>query len=77
MNLTLSVDEEIVERARDAARQQGTSLNALIRQYLESLAGRRTGAELARELARQWKQHSGRSGKTRARREDAYAGRVR
>jgi hypothetical protein len=39
MNLTLSVDEALVERARESARQRGTSLNALIREYIEVLAG--------------------------------------
>lgn len=50
MNITLAVDEKIVERAREVARQQGTSLNALIREYLEKLAGQRSGADLARDI---------------------------
>lgn len=77
MNLTLSVDDRLVERAREVARQQGTSLNALIRQYIETLAGRRSGEELVRELDRLWSEGSGRSGGERIRREDAYAGRLR
>lgn len=56
MNLTLSVDEQTVERAREVARQQGTSLNALIRDYLERLAGRPRGADIAAELQRLWSQ---------------------
>ena len=39
MNLTLSVDKGLVERARRVARDMGTTLNALIRQHLEMLAG--------------------------------------
>jgi plasmid stability protein len=38
-NLTLSVDEEIVRRARIRALEQGTSVNAVIRQMLEAYAG--------------------------------------
>ena len=43
MNLTLSVSDEIIERAREVARQQGTSLNALVREYLERIVSTRCG----------------------------------
>lgn len=76
MNLTLSVDEQLVERAREVARQQGTSLNALIRQYLESLAGDRQGTQLVEALERLWAEEAGHSGGKAIRREDAYLGRV-
>lgn len=39
MNLTLSVDEQLVERARKRANALGKSLNQLIRDYLQTLAG--------------------------------------
>ena len=39
MNLTLSVDEELVQRARRRAEALGTSVNQLVREYLEQLAG--------------------------------------
>lgn len=39
MNITLSVDEETVRRAREAAARLGSSLNQLVRDYLEELAG--------------------------------------
>jgi hypothetical protein len=55
MNLTLAVDEQLVERARAVARQQGTSLNALIREYIEKLAGKSSGAEIAAMLRDHWK----------------------
>jgi hypothetical protein len=76
MNLTLSVDDQAVERAREVARQQGTSLNTLLRQYIETLAGRCTGAEVAQEMQRLWREHSGHSGGRKFRREDAYEGRL-
>jgi hypothetical protein len=76
MNLTLSVDEKILERARHVARQQGTSLNALVRGYLKNLAGKRANEEIADELMKLMKKHVGRSGGRRVRREDAYAGRL-
>jgi hypothetical protein len=40
MNLTLSVDDEVVESARQRARVLGSSVNQLVREYLEQLAGK-------------------------------------
>jgi hypothetical protein len=40
VNLTLSVDDEVVELARQRARVLGSSVNQLVREYLEQLAGR-------------------------------------
>jgi Family of unknown function (DUF6364) len=39
MNVTLSIDEHLVARARKKAEALGKSLNQLIRDYLERLAG--------------------------------------
>lgn len=76
MNITLSVDEKTLEQAREVARQQGTSVNALIRGYLESLAGTRRGEVLAREILQLLEEHPGHSGGQQIRREDAYDGRL-
>jgi DNA anti-recombination protein RmuC len=38
MNITLSVDEKIAERARATVQAMGKSLNQMVREYLESLA---------------------------------------
>ena len=38
-NLTLSVDESLVRRARIRALEQGTSVNAVLRGMLEAYAG--------------------------------------
>ena len=38
-NLTLSVDEKTIDRAREAATAMGTSLNQLVRDHIERLAG--------------------------------------
>ncbi len=37
MNLTLSLDEKLLERARVAAQAQGKSVNQLVREYLEQM----------------------------------------
>jgi hypothetical protein len=39
MNITLSVDEKTVARARKRAEAMGRSLNQVIREYLQKLAG--------------------------------------
>src|SRR5579864_1402953 len=38
-NLTIAVDEETLRRARIKALRQGSSVNQLLREYLESYAG--------------------------------------
>ncbi|PYV95327.1 MAG: MerR family transcriptional regulator [Acidobacteria bacterium] len=48
MNLTLSVDEQTVARARKKAQALGKSLNQLIRDYLQRLAG---GDDAERSIA--------------------------
>jgi len=50
MNLTLSADEETVRKARSVARRQGTSLNELVRRYLETLADQARSTEAAAEF---------------------------
>ena len=39
-NLTITVDSELLKRARIRALEQGTSVNAAIREFLEEFAGR-------------------------------------
>ncbi len=39
MNVTLSIDDQLVERARRKAEALGKSLNQAIRDYLQQLAG--------------------------------------
>jgi hypothetical protein len=43
-NLTLSADATLIEKARREAARRGKSLNQLIRDYLEELAGERSPA---------------------------------
>lgn len=39
MNITLSVDENKARRAREVAHASGTSLNQMIRDYIDQFAG--------------------------------------
>jgi hypothetical protein len=52
MNLTLSVDRRIVERARRATESMGVSLNQAIRDYLAQLAGTDSAEADSAEFAR-------------------------
>ena len=76
MNLTLAVDEATVERARDVARQHGTSLNALIREYIEQLAGQITGEQLLAEFEKLWAKPGSSRGGYKFDRDELYAERV-
>ena len=38
-NLTLSIDEDVLRRARIRALERGTSVNAVLREFLETYAG--------------------------------------
>lgn len=38
-NLTVAIDDELLKQARIRAIEQNTSVNALVRDYLEGLAG--------------------------------------
>jgi plasmid stability protein len=74
MNLTITVDDELLRRARIRALTQGTSVNAVLRDFLESYAGSKTETEARRtlaELARNSGASSGSGGRT-WRREDLY-----
>ena len=39
MNITLAIDEQVADSARKAAQSMGKSLNQVVRDYLEQLAG--------------------------------------
>lgn len=72
MNLTLSVDDQVVERARKVASGMGTSLNQMVRLYLEQLAGQGDVEEEIRELRRLSEQGQGRSRGWKFRRDELY-----
>lgn len=71
-NLTLSIDQETLRRARIRALERGTSVNALVRAYLEHLANARAGgSQLSRfvRLAEESRASSGEAGRTWTREE--------
>jgi plasmid stability protein len=46
-NLTITIDDEVLKRARLRATEQGTSVNSIVREYLEQYAGSRSAQEQA------------------------------
>jgi hypothetical protein len=59
MNITLSADKECIRKSREYAREQGTSLNQLIRDYLSSLIENNARDDVAEEFARFTMDYSG------------------
>lgn len=78
VNITLSVEDDVVVRARRRAESMGTSVNQLVRDYLESLAGgggpgaEDSGGDEFEQLFRSSKGDSG--GGWQFRRDEFYAG---
>jgi hypothetical protein len=54
-NITLSADEDLIEQARERARNQKTTLNAAFREWLEDYTGRRNRVKEYRELMKRLK----------------------
>lgn len=52
INLTLAIDEQVLRRARIRAMQRGTSVNALVRDYIFRLAGESEAAAGVEEFLR-------------------------
>ncbi len=61
MNLTLSLDGRLLERARKVAAARGKSLNQVIRDYLEEMTGGSDPALEMRELRELSRRSHGRS----------------
>lgn len=76
-NLTLSIDDDVLRRARIRALEQGTSVNALVRRYLEGYAGAPSRRAMDRflEFTADLHASSGRGGRTWTR-EDVYEERL-
>ena len=73
-NLTLTVDESLLKKARIRALEEGTSVNALVREYLERYAGETTSREeiIARIEAVAKRSRAGSGGRRTWTRESAH-----
>ena len=72
MNLTLSVDETLLKRARQVARSLGKSVNQLVREYLEHLTAEDDPHRDIDELRRLSAEEGGRSGGWRFDRDEVH-----
>ena len=72
MNITLSVDETVVKRARKRAEAMGKSLNQLVRDYLQGLAGGNDATKDVEALRRLTAEGRGRSRGWRFNREEIH-----
>lgn len=61
-NLTLTIDDDLLRHARIRALEQGTSVNAVVREYLEHFAGRSRAQEGSAAFLRIAERSSGSSG---------------
>jgi hypothetical protein len=61
MNITLSADEAVIRKAREFAKRHNSSLNTLIRDYLEHLVNETDSVSSAEEFERLSTEFAGRS----------------
>jgi len=59
VNITLSIDDDVIGEARRRANAMGTSVNQLVRDYLEQFVGKRDPAAMAAELEQLWERTPG------------------
>jgi hypothetical protein len=76
MNITLSIDDDVVKEARKIAIERDTTLTALVRSYLQELAAEHAKSGRKRReleaLRESFKQFQFRLGKRTWKREDLY-----
>lgn len=75
-NITISIEEDLLDRARMLASRRGVSLQELLREQVRRLVGERPSHEVADELMALMHEHPGRSGGAPWSRDDAYEGRL-
>jgi len=72
MNVTLSIDERLLRRARRVAEAMGKSLNQVIREHLEAITSKDTHEAYMAELRRLSKEARGNSRGWRFNRDEAH-----
>jgi hypothetical protein len=72
MNVTLSLDDRLLERARRLAARRGISLNQMLRDYLAEITGEPSAEELVAQLDALWAESRGDSRGWRFNREELH-----
>lgn len=61
MNITLSADENLIKKAREYAKRHNSSLNNLVRSYLEQITNEIDGEKAAQEFEVLCRENAGES----------------
>ncbi len=69
-NLTLSLEDELLQKGREYAASRGTSLNALVREFISDLTG--PSITEVSDIMSRLRSTPGDSGGTKVRRESLY-----
>ncbi|MGC9969162.1 MAG: DUF6364 family protein [Bryobacteraceae bacterium] len=72
MNVTLAINDELILEARRRAEAMGTSVNQLVRQYLEQFVGKSDSNADAAEFERLSRAGQGNSGGWKFNREELH-----
>jgi hypothetical protein len=72
MNVTLAIDDRLIQEARRRAEAMGTSVNQLVRQYLEQFVGKSDSHADAAEFERLSRAAQGASGGWKFNREELH-----
>lgn len=74
-NLTLAIDEELLDKARVLAAMRRTTVNAMVREYLERIVQEeREADEVTQELLKLSREGSWEMGDWRPSRDETYSG---
>jgi hypothetical protein len=74
-NLTLAIDDDLLDRARVVAAVRRTTVNAMVREYLERVVQEeREGDAVTQELLKLSAESTARMGDWRPSRDDTYSG---
>lgn len=76
VNVTISIDDDLLRKAREHARRRGVSLQEMLRAYLRTVVGAAPREAAATELLYLMRQSPGNSGGRGVLRADAYEGRA-
>lgn len=72
-NLTLSIDKEVLKEARKQALERGTSVNQMVREYLQEISGMEEQKKQAMShLKKMWKESEGEIGEITWTREELH-----
>lgn len=72
MNVTFTIDDATLTRAKDLASQRGVSLDQLIQNYLEDLTSLMSAEEMIEKLDDLWNTSGGNSGGRKWTREEIH-----